>query len=190
MNKENELEYLVAIYGIFYFTLKENKLIGERAEPLKLKGTSKNQKNDDSIAVYKWLSEQIKGLSTSQLKTRAGKFNDIVKALQDNFFLNQYLLGIFMLQYYLEEEASVFTKNMMMPKVERLIKAMREGIKKTNGDKGTDIILDSSKAGSNVWRMFNGKVQLTKELREARRKMWKEAARKKEKTIDNLYSLE
>lgn len=188
MNKENEIEYLVAIYGIFYFTLKEHKLIGERAEPLKMKGKNNNQKNNDSIAVYKWLAEKIRGLSESQLKTKAEKFNQIVRALEDDFFLNQYLMGIFMLEYYLLEEASGLDKNMTLPKVERLINEMRKGIVKANSEKnGKEIIIDTSQGASNIWRMFNQRAQLTKEVRAARTRMWKEAARK---TVKSKYKLE
>jgi hypothetical protein len=190
MNKENELEYLIAVYGIFFFTLTEYGLADkETAYPKKLKGKDDNQKNNDSIAVYKWLSEKIRGLSGKQLQERAKKFNNTVEALKDNFWLNQYLLGIFMLQHYLENEADTYSKNLILPKTTRLIKVMREGIINTN-ENGNDIILDSSKAASNVWRMFNGKAQLTKEVRDARIRMWKEAARNKsQKSLKKKYSL-
>ena len=191
MNKENELDYLVAIYGIFYFTLKDYELIEpESAIPYKLKGQRNNQKNNDSIAVYKWLSERIRGLSPSELQTRAKKFNEIVRSLEDNFFLNQYLMGIFMLEYYLINEASGLDANLILPKVNRLIKEMRKGIIKANVEKdGDEIILDSSQGASNIWRLFNGQAQLTKKVREARLRMWREATRKRKKPIMEKYNL-
>ena len=189
MLKENELDYLVAMYGISYFTLKERGMLGKRAEPLKLKKHENDMKSQDAIAVYKWLAEKIKGISEHELKTRADKFNSFVRSFQDDYFLNQYLMGLFMLEAYLEDIGGL-DRNLMIPKVTRLIKIMREGVININAEKGQAIVIDSSQAGSNLWRLFNGKVELTKELREAKRRMWAEAYRKKSnKNLENKYSL-
>jgi len=182
MNDENKKDYLIAIYGIFYFTLTEMKLLGEYAEPLKIRKKDKDEKKEDSIAIYKWLAEKMRGISENQIKERIQTYNGMIKKLHDDFFLNQYLMGLYMLDHYLHNEGSDLDRNLILPKVKRLIKTMRINIIRVNSEKnGNEIIIDSSHAASNIWRMFNGKAQLTREIREARIAQWKEEKRKKYK---------
>ena len=43
--------------------------------------------------------------------------------------------------------------------------------------------------GSNMWNLLNNKIELTKEVREARIRMWREASRNKPKALKDKYSL-
>jgi len=188
MHKENELDYLIAVYGIFFFTLSETGIIDDKtAVPKKLRKKDQTEKNQDSLAIYKWLAGKVRGISREELRKRSAIYNDIVRALEDNFFLNQYLMGLFMLDQYLELEASGIDKNMIGPKVRRTIEHMRAKIVEVNVEHdGKEIIIDSSQGASNIWRLFNGQAQLTKEVREARRRIWKEAARNKSRKKESV----
>ncbi len=100
---------------------------------------------------------------------------------------------LFLLDNYLSEQASGLDKNLMEPKVRRLIKLMREEIRSIEGTSKEEIIKDSATLGSNMWNLLSNKLELTKEQRMARIKMWKiEAKNKYKKTnnIKNLYSME
>ena len=188
MHKENELDYLIAVYGVIFFALSETGIVDPAtAIPKKLRKKDQTEKNTDSIFIYTWLSEKIRGISREELQKRIKKYNNIIESIEDNFFLNQFLMALFMLDHYIEAHASGLDKNLLGPKIRRTINHMRDKIVEVNIEHdGKEIILDSSRGASNIWRLFNGEAQLTKEVREARVKMWKRMAQNKPKSKESV----
>lgn len=186
---DNETELLSALYGIQYFTFLEKEMIDKRTgAPFKFKKNQDNEKNRDAMAIYKWIAEQIRGISESEMQKKAELFNTFAKDLKDDLFLNRYLMSLFLMDKYLETKDKA-TRLMIQPKITRLIKVMREAIIKANAN-GVDIVKDSSLMASNIWRLFNGQAQLTREVRAANTARWREAARNKQKkSLASIYNL-
>ena len=117
------------------------------------------------------------------MQTKAKVFNNHVRSLEDAFYLNQFLMTLFMLDQYLNT-ADKPTQIKIGPKVRRLITTMRQGVLDNNED-GTSVIRDSSIAGSNLFRLYNEQAELTKAVREANKNKWTEALRNKRRTDDS-----
>jgi hypothetical protein len=173
MTQQNKEDFLIAIHGIFYFAMLDMKVIKNTGHVKKIRQKDRTINIDDSVFLYKWLSDNVKYKNGAELQKRAEVFNSIVKSLEDDFFLNQFLMGIFMFQHYLYNEEPEVLQNKLVPKIDRLIQYMREKIIEHNKDNGREIVIDSSQAAENIYRMFNEEPQLTKEVRKARLQMWK-----------------
>jgi hypothetical protein len=187
MIKENETELIVAMYGIFYFSLLDMKLIDEKTG--REYTTPERLFENDIVVIYRYLAEKIKHLTKKDLEKKAELFNSFVKKLYDTYNTNQFLLGMFLFEkYILSQDHSA--KVIYLPKINRSIKELQKRILEHNStEKSKEINIDTGKAASNIWRLFNGKAQLTKEMREARINQWKEAARKSSKKIKDRYFL-
>jgi len=188
MIKENETELLVALYGIFYFSLLDLELVDEQ--------TAKEYKKpnelfeNDIIQLYIFLAERTKHLSKKDLQKNAEKFNNFVKQLFDTYNSNQFLLGMFIMEHYLLTEPKD-VQILYLSKLTRVIKEWQKKIEKHNSkEKSKEIFIDTSRAASNIYRLFNGQAQLTKEIRDSKIKQWKEAARKRSNKLKDIYSLE
>ncbi len=168
-------------YSMSQITLREYGLLDEVGRPLKLKKNDRSEKNLDALAIYEWAAEKTKGISEAKLQSIGKELNEIAQSLHDDYTMNKYLFLLFLFEKYLLFEASGIDKNMMLPKVIRLIKIMRQEIVSVNGVTKEEIIKDSATLGSNMWKMLNDEVELTKEVRAARVRMWAEASRNKPK---------
>jgi hypothetical protein len=178
VTEEKKISYMIAIYGLMQKVLKTHKLLDSKGKPLKIKNIEMHEQ--DAIALYDWLAQSLRKISEDKLNTQAQVFNAVAKSLSNEYWLNLYLLALFMTESLLENDMSTLDKNMLMPKVERMIKHVRKGIIDANGEKpeeGRQTIIDSKICSSNIHRKFSGKAELTKEVREKNRNKWKEALR-------------
>ena len=183
MNDDKRIAYMVAIYGALQKVLKGQDLVDDNGKPLRVKNKHMTELKQDSLKLYEWFADALKDVSEYKLNKEVNVFNDIAKSLHDNYWLNMYLLALFMAELFFEEHASPFDKNKMMPKINRMIKGVSLGISDVNDDtiKGQQIIKDSKVAASNIYRKFTDQAELTKEVRNARLNQWKEASRNKRK---------
>ena len=173
-------DVLIAIYGIVQKTLRQDEMLGSYGQPLKKRLVS--EEDYDTVAIYKWLSQYLRGVSEHRLNERAKVFNDYVRKLTPEYWLNNFLLAIFMLEYELTEYGTTPQKIVLSPKIDRLVKVMRKGIMEVaqkDGDDGIAIVKDSKIAASNICRMMRGLPELTKQMREYRLNKWKQAAKEK-----------
>ncbi len=175
-----EFEVLTALYGIFQNTMIDENMLDDTARPKKL--TKKSDENDyDTVALYSWLSSKMKGHSRQKINDTVGVFNNKVKNLHDNYWLNNYLMGLFILEAWVDNNEDKFTQGILKPKITRSIRHISKGVvrAKINKEGGDAIIKESSMCASNIYRMMTGQAELTKEVREKRINQWREASRKK-----------
>ncbi len=166
----NQQDILIAIYGILQIDLKKDKLLTATGAPLNTKGDT--EPIQDAKSLYKWLAEQLITVPETTINNRKGRFNDIVRGLNQEYLLNMYLMAIFMLENYLDTYGTTAQRIVLMPKINRSVKHMRAGIIKEQDD-GIRIVKDSKIGASNVSRRFTGKIELTKEMRKYRANKWK-----------------
>ena len=182
MTEDRRIAYMIAIYGLMQKVLKSHELLDNKGIPLKLKNLQMHEQ--DAISLYDWFAQSLRRVSEHQMNVQKKVFNDMAKALQDDYLLNMYLLALFMSESLLENDMSGLDRNMLMPKVERMIKHVRQGIIDANGEKpeeGQKTIVDSKICSSNIHRKFSDKAELTKEVREQNRNKWREALRNRTK---------
>jgi len=182
MNEERKIAYMIAIYGLMQKVLKSHELVDDKGRPLKIKNIKMHEQ--DAVTLYKWFAQALRHTHEDKMNTRKQIFNDMAKALKDDHLLNMYLLALFMAEALLDNDLSPLDKNMLMPKVERMIKHVRQGIIDANGEnpeEGQQTIIDSKICSSNIHRKFSGQAELTKDIREKNRNRWREALRNKSK---------
>ena len=165
---------MIGVYGLFQQALRNEGHLGSYGQPI-------NNKNDDESDVdtkqiYRFLSEYLRGMSEAKLNLRKEVFNNIVRGLTKEYYLNTFLLGIFILENFVGEEGSVPQKITLLPKINRLIKHMQKGIIETQDDP-LNTIRDSKLAASNICSLFRGGIETTKAMRKWKVDSWRKAAR-------------
>ncbi len=117
---------LIGVYGIFQRALRIEGKIGYYGNPI----TERNddESDSDTISLYKWLSAYLAAISEVKLNERKETFNDIVRGLEKEYFLNDFLFGIFMFENLVGNSGTVPQKIVLIPKINRLIKHMKKGI--------------------------------------------------------------
>ena len=186
MNEQNKTRLLVTVFSMSQIVLREYGLLQKNGAPLKLRQRDKTERNLDALYIYEWASMSVKDVSQYKLDEIGKEVNGMAMSLSDDYMMNKYLFLLFLFEKYLLNEADGITKNLMLPKVERLIRFMHTDIRPVNETTVGEIIKDSATLGSNMWNLLNDKIELTKEVREARVRMWKEARRNKPKKEKSL----
>jgi len=190
MNEQNKTRLLVTVFSMSQVVLQEYGLVQKTGEPFKLRKKDQRERNLDALYIYEWASLQVKYVPQSTISRIGIEINEMAQSLSDNYMMNKYLFVLFLFEKYLINEADGITRNLMLPKVERLIRLLRNEIVSIEGATKEEIIKDSATLSSNMWNLLNEKVELTKEIRAARVRMWLEAKRnkpKEKKSILNKY---
>jgi len=151
------------LYGIFQIELKSRKLLKE--DGTLIRSSKQDVIVKDTYAIYSYFREKVQNFSSKYINASVMQFNEISKQLHDDYLLNMALLGVFMVELYLED-ASYIDKQIYLPKVRRLSQYAQGTVK-------LDIRKDSKIAADNVYRKFTGKLEVTKEIRTLRSKRWK-----------------
>ena len=159
-------EILSIVYGILQIELKDKDLLETNGKPKK---KNIGLHTTDVLNVYNWLSEEIKDVYEKRLNEYADRFNILAKKLQDDYLLNMTLMGLWILYLYIEEYGTKPQKILLQSKIDRAAKHFSEKISK-------DVFKDSLVAGDNLFRLYTGKPELTKEIREARVNAWRRKA--------------
>ena len=188
MNKENETRLLVTVFSMSQIVLREYGLLDELGRPLKLKRNQRIEKHLDAVYIYDWASEKIKEVSQYKLTEIGKEVNQMAMSLSDDYMMNKYLFVLLLFDKYLHNAAAPMDKNLLGPKVDRLVRLMRKEIVSIPEATKDEIIKDSAILSSNVWNLFNDHIELTKEVRDARMRMWKEQARNKPKVKESVLN--
>ena len=170
---ETKTNILVSIMGMFQKHLSHINLLQNSKYPIKTKNQSEFQ--SDALALYEFLAQKLYNVSEHQLNIKKENFNTIARKLSDDYYLNMYVLALFMLETYLESEPK-HIYHRMIPKVKRNIQYMRKNIIKENENrdiKGQAIMQDSKIGSSNIMRIFSKQPELTKEIRTLNLNKWK-----------------
>jgi len=167
MNKD----MIIAVYGVLQMELKQEKVLTPLAVPIKDKNYPAS--TQDALAIYKFLAEKLRGVTESEINKRKDSFNNIVKGLEQEYLLNMSLFAIFMMENLLMEDGSKVQQGIMLPKINRLIDHLTEGILREQQEVGKRVVKDSKIGASNVMRVFRGEPELTKKMREWNKSQWK-----------------
>ena len=177
----NKLHFEIALYEIFQMVLIDKELLDKRGVPPR-KTAKLEFSEQEAISVYKWLGERIKGSKQAEFEASKDEFNKYAKGLIDEVYLNMFLMALFMLDKYIQDEPKP-TQILMMGKVERLISFMRMKIREVE-DRADEVILDSSMTASNIYRRYNNQAELSRDVRAKRTASWREGLRNKPKVKD------
>jgi len=157
------MKLLSAVYGILQLALDDAELLDRRSKPIKKKGISIH--SQDVIAIYKWLAEKIVNVSGYQLEQNAADFNKHAEKLHDDYLLNMTLMGIYLLDNYMDDMPKA-SQLVIKPKIERVGHHFSYHVER-------DVFRDSRIAANNLYRVYTGKAELTKEVREANANKWR-----------------
>lgn len=159
MNKE--IEFIAGIFGRSQLEMIAVGLLNDDGSPKKEK--RKEPHHEDAIKIYDHLSEKVKNIGAAKLNEMAEETNKVAKNLiNDDTLINNYLLAMMLYRLYLQEEASGLEKNMMLPKVQRQLQIYEQ----LDGEEYQKIRRTTHRVADNIWRAWNGKAQLSDELRD------------------------
>ena len=163
----NKIEYLVGIYGFMQLSMQDVGLLDQKGQVIKLKKPTMSEQ--DGIALYKWLGEQLKDVNAFKLREMA-KLTDarVGKLISDHKVVNNFLLSIMLLREYVDEQGSGFEQNLLLPKISRLIELVDGAV--SDDDFDVDIKRTTARTANNIYRQFAGKAQLSDEVRDAHNK--------------------
>ena len=177
----NRLNFKIALYEIFQMVLIDKDVLDKNGYPpegRKLKKMSFEEQ--EAVYLYKWIGESIKGSKTKNFIEAKDEFNKYAKNMHDEVYLNMFMMALFMFDSFIQDEPKM-TKILLESKIKRIMEYMRSKILEVE-KRGAEILTDSSMAASNIYRGYNKKAELTREVREARLNQWREASRKMRKT--------
>ena len=162
----NKIEYLAGIFGFLQLSMKDVGLIGEHGKCTKKKQHMKPSEQD-GIAIYDWVGEQIKHIEQHKLRKLAAVTDKRVgKLLNDHKVVNNFLLGLLLLRGYLDDLAPKNEQLMILPKVNRLIDVVDGAI--SDEEFNADIKRTTSRTADNLFRQAIGKCQIADDCRDAR----------------------
>lgn len=164
-------QILIAIYGLLQKELRLEGLLDEYAAPLK----SKDAVSTECINLYKWLAEALIRVPESTLNEEKEYFNDIVKGLTADYYLNNLLFSLFLFEGLVSAQGTVPQKIVLMPKISRAIKDFRKELIEGSDENAIAISQDSKRAATNIIRHIEKRPEITKAMSQYRLNKWKEA---------------
>jgi len=159
---------LIAIYGLLQIELKSDELL---INGIPVKGKHSDIAND-ALYIYKWLAKELKDVSEASLNKKKSVFNDIVKGLNKEYYLNMSLLTLFMLEWLFTNKGTKSQQILFIPKINRLIAHSSDMVKRHNED-SFNIIRDSKIGADNIMNIFNGGIEITKAMRRYKVAKWR-----------------
>ncbi len=164
MNEETRINYLVGVFGFFQLAMKDVGLLDKHGV-----GPAKRRKmlshEQDALAIYDWVGEQLKEFSTTQLRPRGALMDKAVgKLLNDHKVVNNYLLALLLLRDYIDEQGSKMEQILMTPKINRLVDVVDGAV--SDEDFDADIKRTTARTSDNLYRQYVDKAQLSDEVRD------------------------
>lgn len=160
----NKTEYFAGCFGFLQLSMQDVDLLDKYGVPIKKKLLPTEA---DALAVYKWLSDQIKDVPARELRKMASVTDERVgKLINEDKTVNNFLLGLLLLRAYLDEEAPKHEQLMVLPKIHRLIDLVDSAVSDEEFD--ADIKKATARVADNLFRQAVGKLQLSDEVRDAK----------------------
>jgi len=165
MDEVTKLKFLLGVYGSMQNELIFMDLVEEKGGKI-IKVKKMTLSETDAIAIYKFIYNKVNHLSVAQVGEYAERTNEILKVLLNDktLAINNFLLSMMLYRNYLDDIASTYEKNMMMPKVNRCIELF-EGFK---DEEYKMIRKNTARAADNIWKVWIGEQQLSDADRDAR----------------------
>jgi len=163
LDTELKTEYLVAIYSFLQLSMVDVDLLNKNGSPIKKKYT---QTESDAMYLYRWLSEQLKDIDIVELRSMAKKTDiRVSKLLNDHTVVNNFLLAVYLLREYVDQDGSKMEQILLSGKINRIIDLLDEAV--TDEEFSVDTKRTTSRTSKNIYRQFVGKCQLSDEVSDA-----------------------
>ena len=165
MNSDTQLTYLVGVFGYLQLAMMDVGLINEKGIPPK-KRKKLMPSEQDALAIYDWVSDQISQFSSAELRARAKRMDNAVKKLlNDHKIVNNFLLGLLLLRHLVDDGRKDW-QILMGSKINRLVDVVDGAI--SDEEFSAEIKRTTSRTADNLYRQFTGKAQLSDEVRDAK----------------------
>ena len=162
----NKLSYFVGIYGFLQLSMHDVGLLDAKGAPIKKKH---NLNEIDGLAIYKWLSDELKDISVGKLRAMARETDERVsKLISDHKVVNNFLLAIMLLREYVDDTGTKMEQILLSSKINRLVDLVDSAV--SDDDFDVNIKRTTARTANNIYRQFAGKCQLSDEVRDAHNK--------------------
>ncbi len=163
MDLQTKLTYLTACYSFMQLSLQDVKLLDDKGRPIKKKRSMSEQ---DAIAIYSWLSDQLKNISIHELRTMASKTDiKVSKLLNDHQVVNNFLLSIMLLREYIDEHGDSIQKILIGNKINRIIDLLDDAV--TDEAFDPEIKRTTGRTARNIYRQFTDRPQRSDDVLQA-----------------------
>jgi hypothetical protein len=164
MTNNDQLDYLCGIYGFLQLSMRDVGLVDAGGHVMKRK--KRKASESDGVALYEWVSDQLKHIPVHSLRKRASIMDARVKKLfNDNKTVNNFLLGMLLLRLLIDDSGRM-EQLMILPKINRVINLVDEAI--SDEEFSVDIKRTTARVADNLYRQYTGRAQLTDEIRNAK----------------------
>jgi hypothetical protein len=160
---------IVAIYAGFQENLRAVGLVDDRGYP----ENTKTLVDKDSLAVYKYFAEKLPSVKGDFIEL-GEKYNLAVRKLHDEYTLNNYALVVKLSEEFVLEYGTHVDSVVVLPKINRILRFMKTQVSR-------DVLIESTQAAGNMYRLMTGRPELTKKVRNANKDKWKSAAKSAQK---------
>ena len=168
MNEETRIDYLVGVFGFLQLSMKDVGLLNAQGVgPKKRKKLKMSEQ--DALAIYDWVGEQLQRFTTEQLRPRAQRMDKAVTKLNnDHKVVNNFLLSLMLLRHYMDTDASLVESILMTPKINRLVDVVDSAI--SDEEFSADIKRTTARTADNLYRQYAGMAMLSDEVRDLKYK--------------------
>ncbi len=151
-------------FGFAQLSMRDVGLLNKDGSPAKKK-KHMTAIELDGMGIYIWLSDKLKEFDGNQIRVKASVVDGMVKKLfNEKKIINNYLLSLYILREWLDNDGGRFEQDMMLPKINRIVAAMDEEI--SDGRFDSDIKKVTRRVADNIYRQWSGKPQITDDIRD------------------------
>ncbi len=168
MTAETRLDYLVGVFGFLQISMKDVKLLDDKGRTPK-KRNKMLMSEQDALAIYEWVGEQLNGFETHELRPKARRMDEAVKKLNNTHqTVNNFLLALMLLRAYIDNEATVMEQVLISPKINRLIEVVDGAV--SDEVFTPEIKRTTWRTSDNLYRQYAGLIMLGDEVRDLKMK--------------------
>jgi len=158
--------FLSGIYGFLQLSMRDVGLLLENGVWYK-KRKHMTEAETNAIYLYEWVEDQLRSLPVHVIRKKSGEVDRMVKKLNnDNRYVNNFMLGVYMMREYIENACGKFEQDLILPKVNRIINTLDEEV--MGGRFDPQIKKTTARVANNIYRQWAGLPQLSDQVRDAK----------------------
>lgn len=149
------------VYGFMQLEMRSTELLLSNGKWYKRK-SHMSESERDAVFIYEWIEDQLRQYNIAEIQLNARVIDNMVKKLvNEDKFVNNFLLGVYLLRNYVDDYGSKMDHILLLPKIHRLMFFLDEQKFDMKIRKAT------SRVANNIFRQWAGKPQLSDEVRDA-----------------------
>ncbi len=157
-------EYLVGVYGMLQLAMQDVDLLDKHGRPYTKKRKSPTE--TDALFLYWWVGEEIRDVSTGELRRMAKVTdNNVAKLLNKHTVVNNFLLGVMMLRL-LVDDSGKYEQTLLGGKINRVIDMADKAV--SEDEFSPQIKRETARTSDNLYRIYTERPQLSDEVRDAK----------------------